>query len=409
VSDITYTDDLQGTEPGSVAATHVDDDQNAIQGSQASLLHNFGVASFLVVAGVVISGFLLTSEQSETGFNLPALPVAAWQVEAATGSDSESWIDLADQAFASGRITEPANDNALHYFHQAVLVNSADDQAREGLDKVVAYVIGEAETAVYESDWAEARRAAEHILALLPEHAGATSVIERTDKFEGIETYAQLAVNQLATDRLLSPRGDNALSSYRRILRIDPTNAEAAVGIQTVAQRLVAKSQAAAIDGDFDASAKYMEQARSIAPNLGSVDQAAQLTDQFARLTQEKAAEAELEATVAEQKAQAQKAEAVAAAANAERIFSVSDLGVERSVAPTFPRRAAAASEDGWVELNFRIDTNGEVFDAEVVRSSAEIFEAPALTAIRKWRFTPHVENGVALPVRSGVRFSFEQ
>ncbi len=384
------------------------------QDSQASLLHNFGVASLLVVAGVVISGFLLTSEQSETGFSVPALPVAAWQSEAAVGNNSESWIDLADRAFASGRITEPVNDNALYYFHQAVLVNSADQLARQGLDKVVAYVIGDAESALYDSDWAQARRSAEHVLALLPDHEGALSVLGRTEKYERIEELSQLAVNQLATDRLLSPRGDNALSSYRRIERIDPGNAEAAVGIHTIAQRLVAKSQAAAFDGDFEASAKYMQQARDIAPGLGSVDQAAKLTDQFTKLTQEKAAEAQAQASASIEQQQASDASRTQAStsadtADSERVFNVSDLTVERSVAPLFPRRAGMAEKEGWVELNFRIDTEGEVYDAVVVRSSDQVFESSAVTAIRKWRFVPYSEDGIAMPVRSGVRFSFRQ
>jgi len=49
------------------------------------------------------------------------------------------------------------------------------------------------------------------------------------------------------------------------------------------------------------------------------------------------------------------------------------------------------------------------VFDAEVVRSSDDAFESSALTAIRKWRFAPYVENGEPIAVRSGVRFSFER
>ena len=410
MSDITYSNDMNDTVFDPMLDQAEPAGQEGASGAQTSPLHNFGVASLLVVAGVVVSGFLLTSEPSQSGLALPSLPVASWQVDAAAGSDSESWIDLADRAFASGRITDPVSDNALYYFHQAVLVNSADEQAQEGLEKVIAYVIGDAETAVYDSDWPQARRSAEHILALMPEHAGAKSVIERTNKFERIEELSRLAVNQLATDRLLSPRGDNALSSYRRIARIDPGNAEAAVGIATVAQRLVSKSQAAAIKGNFEASTKFMEQARSIAPNLGSVDQAAKLTDQFAKLTQEKAAEAELEASSAKAR-EAQAAEEAEAAlqANSDRIFSVSDLTVERSVAPTFPRRTSGAQREGWVELNFRIDSQGGVFDAVVVRSSDQIFEPSALNAIRKWRFLPYVENGVSMPVRSGVRFSFRQ
>ena len=410
MSDMTYTDTTTDS------MTNLNGDAEAVAaGNPNSLLHNFGVASMLVVAGVVISGFLLTSEQTESALDLPAMPTAVWLTEGASGTGTESWIDLADRAFASGRITEPVTDNALYYFHQAVLVNSADDRAREGLDKVVNYVIGDAETAVYESDWAQARRAAESILLLIPDHSGAQSVLVRTEKFEQLEELSRLAVNQLATDRLLSPRGDNALSSYRRIKRLDPGNAEAAVGIQTIAQRLVAKSQAAAFDGDFDASAKYMKQARDIAPNLGSLDQAAKMTDQFAKLTQEKAASVKEDAR--EKAIEAQLAAAaptrapapVALGQGADRIFNVSDLTVERSIAPTFPRRAEASQKEGWVELNFRIDSLGEVFDAEVVRSSDAIFESSALGAIRKWQFAPYRENGVAMPVRSGVRFSFRQ
>jgi len=172
----------------------------------------------------------------------------------------------------------------------------------------------------------------------------------------------------------------------------------------------MAKSQAAAFDGDFETSADYMKQARDIAPNLGSLDQAAKLTDQFTKLTQEKAAVVEQEALAAQEEAVAElSGQSQAAAPTTERIFSVSELTVEKSIAPTFPRRAENSQKEGWVELNFRVDSLGAVFDAEVVRSSDAIFESAALTAIRKWRFAPYREDGVAMPVRSGVRFSFRQ
>ena len=423
MSDISYPNDLSGTGLG-LSGSNRSESSGSIPGqgedqeTGSSLLQNFGTASLLVVAGVVVSGFLLTSKQNAADSSLPALPVAAWQIEAAAGGNSESWIDLADRAFTSGRITDPLNDNALYYYHQAVLVNPEDEQAQQGLDKVVAYVISDAETAIYDSDWAQARREAEEVLAVLPGHEEAASVIARAEKFERIEELSQLAVNQLATDRLLSPRDDNALNSYRLIEDLDPGNAEAAVGVQSVAQRLVAKSQTAAIEGKFDQSARYMKQAKSIAPKLANLAQAAKLTDQFTKLTQEKAAEkqqlADAEETAAAQGptgalASDASSEASAELPSAERIFNVSDLTVERSVAPVFPRRAGQAEKEGWVELNFRVDTKGDVFDAAVVRSSDREFESSALNAIRKWRFAPYSENGELIAVRSGVRFSFRQ
>ena len=97
MSDMTYSEnqsDLQ-LSPGSTPGLEAD---AAAAGNQASLLHNFGVASLLVVAGVVISGFLLTSEKTESTLDLPAMPTAVWLTESAAGADTESWIDLADRA-----------------------------------------------------------------------------------------------------------------------------------------------------------------------------------------------------------------------------------------------------------------------------------------------------------------------
>lgn len=390
-------------------ATHYEGGADALAESvdvavnhEATLLHNFGAASLLVVAGVVISGFLLTSAPTKSNLDLPALPTAVWLSEGSLAGSGDSLNDLADRAFASGRVTGPVNDNALHYFHQAVSENAADERASEGLAKVVRYVIGSAEAAIQASDWAQAQRAAESILLLIPDHAGAQSVKARAETIEQLETLSRLAVNQLATDRLLSPRGDNALASYRRIARLDPGNAEAAVGIQTVAQRLVVKSQTAAVDGDFAASAEYMQQARNIAPDLGSLDQAAQLTDHFTRVTQLEIAEFAA--------AQAEASEQAALLADAEnRIFNVSELTVVRRADPTFPRRAKGSQKEGWVELIFSISAEGMVLGAEVVSSSDMIFERPALGAIRKWRFKPYQKDGVAIPVRGDVRFSFRQ
>ena len=75
MSDMTYTDTSTNTQTDLMHNLDGEADA-AAAGNPASLFHNFGVASLLVVAGVVISGFLLTSEQTESSFDLPAMPTA---------------------------------------------------------------------------------------------------------------------------------------------------------------------------------------------------------------------------------------------------------------------------------------------------------------------------------------------
>lgn len=400
-------------------------DENADQTGQTSLLHSFAIASVLVVAGVAGSAMLLSKPEIGSELSLPTVPVPTWLDPESSTVASDSWLDLADRAFTSGRMIEPVQDNALYYFHQAVESNSQDERAREGLGKVVAYVIGEAENAIYRSDWSEARQSAEAVIELLGSNAEASSVLDRVAKFEQVDVYAQIAVNQIATDRLLSPLGDNALHSYEQILLLDPGNTEAENGVRMIAQRLLAKSQSAVVVGDYAASARYIDQARKVAPNLAGLNEAAQVTGEFAKISRQRAiGGGALPNPVAEQAPKASAPQTLpdkkttvdpvqqatqVPAIPVETVLNVSDLQVLRNASPVFPRRAQSVQKEGWVELNFRVDEVGHVIDPEVVRSSDTVFEHSALNAIRKWRFAPHIQSGVAVTVRSGVRFSFKR
>ena len=52
--------------------------------------------------------------------------------------------------------------------------------------------------------------------------------------------------------------------------------------------------------------------------------------------------------------------------------------------------------------------TNGSIAMPSTMGVTFVFDEKPALSAIKKWRFEPHLEGGVPVTVRSGVRFKFE-
>lgn len=367
-----------------------------------SLLHQFGMASVLVIAGVVLSAAMLLRPVEEIRLELPPLPVATWLN--GDGPRNDSWSELGERAFAAGRVSEPVSDNALYYYQQALLIEPDNVPARDAFNEVIAFVVNEAETAIFESDWGGARRAAQHVLAVMPGHGGAQGILRRAQRFERIDELTLLAVNQLATERLTGPGEDNALASYREIQRLDRDNAEALVGIETVAQRLLAQAQSATLAGDFEAANTLMDRAREAAPDLVGIEQAEEMTGRIAALSQaEEAAANEAALAAAEPPA--------AASQTAARVpvLGISELEVLEQPAPRYPRGAQRGRTlEGWVELNFRIAPSGRVFDAIVVRSSDGVFEQSALDAIDRWRFAPYLVDGTATEVRSGLRFSFE-
>ena len=78
-------------------------------------------------------------------------------------------------------------------------------------------------------------------------------------------------------------------------------------------------------------------------------------------------------------------------------------------VPPKYPARAASRHIEGWVAVEFTIQTDGSVDDAVVVGSEPEdIFNDAALAAIGKWKFKEKMVNGVAVPQRAMQRLQFK-
>jgi periplasmic protein TonB len=77
------------------------------------------------------------------------------------------------------------------------------------------------------------------------------------------------------------------------------------------------------------------------------------------------------------------------------------------NVAPQYPALARASRVQGVVILQATIDSRGNVESATVLRS-IPLLDQAALDAVRQWRFTPTLLNGMAVPVIMTVTVNFE-
>ncbi len=82
-------------------------------------------------------------------------------------------------------------------------------------------------------------------------------------------------------------------------------------------------------------------------------------------------------------------------------------------VNPQYPIRAADREIEGWVEVEFTISAAGTVKDPVVVAAEpGTIFNRAALRAIRKWKYSPKIEAGVAVErpnVMVRINFGLEE
>lgn len=77
-----------------------------------------------------------------------------------------------------------------------------------------------------------------------------------------------------------------------------------------------------------------------------------------------------------------------------------------KDVRPVYPPEAKAQNVQGVVIVEIRIDEEGRVSDARVLRS-IPLLDQAALDAVRQWEFTPTLLNGVPTPVVMTVTLNF--
>ena len=77
-----------------------------------------------------------------------------------------------------------------------------------------------------------------------------------------------------------------------------------------------------------------------------------------------------------------------------------------RNVYPVYPADAQEAKVQGVVIIEARIERDGTVSRARVLKSIPELDDA-AVEAVRQWEFTPTLLNGVPVPVIMTVTVQF--
>jgi serine/threonine protein kinase len=148
---------------------------------------------------------------------------------------------------------------------------------------------------------------------------------ERRVKIQSLLTAAQADFEAL---RLTQPESDNALQGYRKILELDPQNAEAKQGLSNIADKLVTLAQHATAANDFTQAESYLNEAASIVPDAPNI----QLARNELNLKKTAQERANAEAKARQEKAQAALKEAAAAADKGDALTALTKLEQARTL-----------------------------------------------------------------------------
>lgn len=131
-------------------------------------------------------------------------------------------LALAETRLSEGHLLTPAQDNADYYFRQTLALDADNQQASDGLQRVL-----------------QAR----------------------------IQQYLDLAEQRLGEGLLILPEDDSAVYYFRQVLGWEPDNLLALAGINRVAQRFIDQSEAAYARREYNLALEHIKQGLEAEPD----------------------------------------------------------------------------------------------------------------------------------------------
>lgn len=209
--------------------------------------------------------------------------VAGWlpEIHFQTRQEREvrALVSRADRSLASGHASAPAPESALDDYLRAHQLAPRDRAALQGLRLACERTLAASQAAL---DEGAIGRAIELLarLATLPDDtcdpraAQESAFVAQAEQRERQARAARVEEN-LAQARAVLPDGpasaadlDAALSRYRAVQILNPDNEAAAQGVREIAQRQLARAEAALVAGTLDSAEALLAQARQLDSTL---------------------------------------------------------------------------------------------------------------------------------------------
>jgi TonB family protein len=294
-------------------------------------------------------------------------------------------LKRARAALVQGQLIEPAERNAHFYIESARALAPDDGGVREAAQELSVRLTTEAGKALAAGDADKADRwaAAAADAGAAPEDVATIRAeaqrLRRASQANSVAHLAQLFNERLSEGRLLEPSGDSAEFYLAKLSQTEPDHNATYLAHTAFDTRLLDEVRSALQAQDYTLARRWLAAARTAGADEAAI--------------------AELDTAVSSAQEQAQRAAS---------FVSASSLTRTRYVPPDFPLEARQRGIDGWVDLQFLVNTDGSVGDVKVVGAQpVGVFEQVAIDAVRRWHYQPVVYGGHSVSQRARVRVRF--
>ena len=292
---------------------------------------------------------LLGSDEGGRGTSIYAGKPKAGQADQAGAMDLDQLLAEARRAMNEQRYLAPAGNNAFEFYLKALEQQPNNAVALDALRETFPFAAGMAEQAINARDFNEAQREID--------------LLAKADQTNYTVTILR-----------------SKLDAQRRLQDKEQQDAQERQRQQQLAAQKAAEERAAA---EQQAQQPKTAQETPRAPEASRP-----------------------QPTRAPAPAPAEVAQTGTAAASAP---SATEAVLERYVPPRYPTQARRANQEGWVDVEYDIDAEGNVTDTRVLASQPRhMFDREATEAVRRWKFKPATRDGAPVASQGRRRIEFK-
>jgi len=167
------------------------------------------------------------------------------------------------------RYLEPAGSNAKQRYLEVLQLDSDNQNAKQGLQKLSSLLIKKANYLVRKERFDQALFIADEVGKIAPD----INDVMQLQKSIKIASLLKSAEDNMDADRYVNPENKNAKSDYLAVLEVDNKNAKAKQGLHKIAQRFISQAEKHIYWNRFSQAEDSLSEAEKIDPQLREISQ----------------------------------------------------------------------------------------------------------------------------------------
>lgn len=239
------------TESFTQGATSKEKSSTEPQGQPVSPPVRWKPTLLITVVVIVAGAIMLMQGQEKTQVSPP---------EKTASTPADLLLGQAIQAYQADNYIVPEGNNALQFYLRLLKLEPTNKQANEGVAEIVRRYDDSIRNDLVEKNFDKAGKNLQRLLAVMPDSEKWKELQAELEEVQYNHSKQRQLLAQadeyLKKNNLLSPIGNNALSTLRKMLEFDPDNKEARQRIETIASYYINQAEKEIATGKFTAAHK---------------------------------------------------------------------------------------------------------------------------------------------------------